>query len=616
MTAQTATAALALPVSRRRARWRSIFHGTENWITAIALAGLTIVPLLEIALRRVLHNGIYGASTITQHLTLIVGIAGAAAAARENRLITLSNLSTLLKGRMRTYSVVFSNAVAATITAFLFAASMQFLMVEREAGQTLAYGVPVWVVESVMPIGFAVIAVRLLWHSGETWRLRALAAAAALALAAAVHLPTESGHGLVPALAALLVATVIGVPAYVTLGGVALILFWAVGQPIASIPVAHYSLVTNPSLPALPLFTLAGYFLAEGQTPQRLVRVFQALFGSLRGGPAIVTVLGCAFFTCFTGASGMTIVALGGLLMPVLVAAGYSERRSLGLLTGSGAIGLLFPPCLPLILYAIISRVPIEKMFLGGLVPGIVMIVAICVWGVIVGNGRERQAFSLKEARASLWAAKWELLLPVVVFGALFTGMATPVEAAALTALYAFVVQTVIHRDLHIFRDAPRVMAECGLLVGGVLIILGVALGLTNYMVDAEITTRLLDWTTAYIHSRWVFLLALNVFLLVVGCLMDIFSAIVVQVPILVPMAAAFGINPVHLGIVFLANLELGYITPPVGLNLFMSSYRFEQPILQVLRAVLPIIVVQSVVVLLITYIPVLTTALPEWLAK
>jgi len=260
--------------------------------------------------------------------------------------------------------------------------------------------------------------------------------------------------------------------------------------------------------------------------------------------------------------------------------------------------------------------VPIEKMFLGGIVPGIVMSVAICVWGVIVGNGRERQEFSLKEARASLWAAKWELLLPVVVFGALFTGMATPVEAAALTALYAFVVQTVIHRDLHIFRDAPRVMAECGLLVGGVLIILGVALGLTNYMVDAEVTTRLLVWTTASIHSRWVFLLALNVFFVLVGCLMDIFSAIVVQVPILVPMAAAFGINPVHLGIVFLANLELGYITPPVGLNLFMSSYRFEQPILQVLRAVLPIIVVQSVVVLLITYIPVLTTTLPEWLAK
>jgi tripartite ATP-independent transporter DctM subunit len=616
MTAQTATAALALPVSRRRARWRSIFHGTENWITAIALAGLTIVPLLEIALRKTLHNGIYGASTITQHLTLIVGIAGAAAAARENRLITLSNVSTLLKGRMRTYSVVFSNAVAATITAFLFAASMQFLMVEREAGQTLAYGVPVWVVESVMPIGFAVIAVRLLWHSGETRCMRAVAAAAALALAAAVYLPTTSGHGLVPALAALLVATVIGVPAYVTLGGVALILFWAIQQPIASIPIAHYSLVTNPSLPALPLFTLAGYFLAEGQTPQRLVRVFRALFGSWRGGPAIVTVLGCAFFTCFTGASGMTIVALGGLLMPVLVGAGYSERRSLGLLTGSGAIGLLFPPCLPLILYAIIARVPIEKMFLGGIVPGIVMSVAICVWGVIVGNGRERQEFSLKEARASLWAAKWELLLPVVVFGALFTGMATPVEAAALTALYAFVVQTVIHRDLHIFRDAPRVMAECGLLVGGVLIILGVALGLTNYMVDAEVTTRLLDWTTASIHSRWVFLLALNVFFVLVGCLMDIFSAIVVQVPILVPMAAAFGINPVHLGIVFLANLELGYITPPVGLNLFMSSYRFEQPILQVLRAVLPIIVVQSVVVLLITYIPVLTTTLPEWLAK
>ncbi len=616
MTAQTATAPPAPAPVRRRAWWKSIVHGTEDWITAIALAGLAGVPLLEIALRKAMHTGIYGASTITQHLTLIVGITGAAAAARENRLITLSNVSTLMKGRTRTYAVMFSNAVAATITAFLFIASVQFLRAEREAGRILAYGVPVWVVESVMPIGFAVITARLLWRSGETWRPRAVAALAALALASAAYLPTTSGHGLVPALAVLLLATIIGVPAYVTLGGVALILFWAVDQPIASIPIAHYSLVTNPSLPSLPLFTLAGYFLAQGQTPERLVRVFRALFGSLRGGPAIATVLGCAFFTCFTGASGMTIVALGGLLMPVLVGAAYSERDSLGLLTGSGAIGLLFPPCLPLILYAIIARVPLEQMFLGGIVPGTVMIAAVCIWGVIVGNGGERQAFSFKESGEALWAAKWELLLPVVVFGALFTGMATPVEAAALTALYAFVVQTVIHRDLHIIRDAPRVMAECGLLVGGVLIILGVALGLTNYMVDAEVTTRLLDWTTASIHSRWVFLLALNLFLVIVGCLMDIFSAIVVQAPILVPMAAAFGVNPVHLGIVFLANLELGYITPPVGLNLFMSSYRFEQPILQVLRAVLPIIVVQSVVVLLITYIPVLTTALPEWLAK
>jgi C4-dicarboxylate transporter DctM subunit len=616
MTAQTQTTPLAPAPSRHCAWWKSVVHRTEDWITAMALAGLAVVPLLEMALRKALHIGIYGASTITQHLTLIVGITGAAVAARENRLITLSNLSTLMKGRTRTYAVMFTSAVAATITAFLFIASVQFVWAEREAGQTLVYGVPIWMVESVMPIGFAAITARLLWHSGETWRSRGAAALAALALASAVYLPTTSGHGLVLALAVLLVATIIGAPAYVTLGGVALILFRAVDQPIASIPIAHYSLVTNPSLPSLPLFTLAGYFLAQGQTPQRLVRLFRALFGSLRGGPAIVTVLGCAFFTCFTGASGMTIIALGGLLMPVLVGAAYSQRDSLGLLTGSGAIGLLFPPCLPLILYAIIARVPLDKMFLGGIVPGTVMIVAVCIWGVFVGNGGERQAFSLKEAGEAVWEAKWELLLPVVVFGALFTGMATPVEAAALTALYAFVVQTVIHRDLHIFRDAPRVMAECGLLVGGVLIILGVALGLTNYMVDAEVTTRLLDWTTASIHSRWVFLLALNLFLVVVGCLMDIFSAIVVQAPILVPMAAAFGVSPVHLGIVFLANLELGYITPPVGLNLFMSSYRFEQPILQVLRAVLPIIVVQSVVVLLITYVPLLTTALPEWLAK
>jgi tripartite ATP-independent transporter DctM subunit len=402
------------------------------------------------------------------------------------------------------------------------------------------------------------------------------------------------------------------------LGGAALILFWGAGQPVASISLDHYRLVTNPTLPTIPLFTMAGYFLAEGGASKRLIRVFQALVGQFRGGPAIVTALVCAFFTSFTGASGVTILALGGLLMPILLAARYSEKTALGLLTGAGSLGLLFPPCLPLILYAIIARITIEQMFLGGIVPGVLLVAMTAWWGVRQGSkeAAATKAFDAREAARALWDAKWELLLPVVALASLFGGFATPVEAAALTALYAFVVETFIYRDLKILRDVPRVMSECGLLVGGVLLILGVALGFTNYLVDAQVPMRALEWVTASIHSRWLFLLLLNVLLLIVGCLMDIFSAIVVVVPLIVPMGEAFGIDPVHLGIIFLANLELGYLTPPVGLNLFLASYRFGKPLSEVYRAAVPMLLVLLTGVLLITYLPPLTTTLPRWLGR
>jgi tripartite ATP-independent transporter DctM subunit len=428
--------------------------------------------------------------------------------------------------------------------------------------------------------------------------------------------PTSPDRLVIPGLITLAIATGLGVPVFVTLGGAALILFWGRGVPIASLPIDHYSLVTNSSIPSIPLFTLAGYCLAEGGAPKRLVRVFRALFGGVPGGSAIVTAVACAFFTSFTGASGITIVAIGGLLMPVLLAEKYSEKAALGLVTGAGSLGLLFPPCLPLILYAIVARVPIEDIFLAGMLPGFVMVAATAWWGIWQGrnNRIEKQEFQWKEARLALWEAKWEILLPVVTLAALFGGFATTVEASALTALYAFVAEVFIYRDLSLRRDVLRVMTECGLLVGGILLILGVALGLTNYLVDAELTARTVAWTTGAIHSRWVFLIVLNVFLLIVGCLMDIYSAIMIQVPLLVPIGEAFGVNPLHLGIIFLANLELGYLTPPVGLNLFLSSYRFNKPVSEVLRAVAPIAIVMFAGVLLITYAPWLTTALPAWL--
>jgi C4-dicarboxylate transporter DctM subunit len=299
------------------------------------------------------------------------------------------------------------------------------------------------------------------------------------------------------------------------------------------------------------------------------------------------------------------------MLMPLLLGSGYAPKSALGLLTSAGSLGGLLPPGLPLVLYAIVAKVSIQDMFLAGILPGLLMIALVAIWGWRQAPRQAaRRRFDVREARAALWDAKWELALPIVAFAGLFSGRATPVEAAALTAVYAFFIEVVIHRELDLRRDVPRVMVQAGLLVGGILLILGVALGLTNYLVDARIPERAVDWVTGAVQSRIVFLLLLNLFLLVAGCFLDIFSATVVLVPILLPLAAAYDIHPVHLGIIFLANMELGYLTPPVGMNLFFAAYRFGKPLPEVFRAVLAPACVLAAGVLLITFLPWLTTAM------
>ncbi|MGA2864931.1 MAG: TRAP transporter large permease subunit [Verrucomicrobiota bacterium] len=606
-----------------RRRW---LREGEELLVSLALGALVLLPLVEILLRKLFHIGLSGTTAFQQHLTLWIGLLGGMLAARDNRLLVLSTLTQFLKGRWRTFARVFSGAFAAGISVFLGLAAWQLVQSEKETGGVLAYGIPLWTVQLIMPAGFLVIALRLLWKVAESWggRLVALLLAGGMVWLGAQPLLAPA-RLMQPALLILLAAVVLGTPIFVILGGAALILFWAHDLPIASISLTHYSMVTNPTLPTVPLFTLAGYFLAEGGASRRLIRVFQALLSRFRGGPAIVTVVACAFFTSFTGASGVTILALGGLLMPVLMGAGYSERSSLGLVTGSGGLGLLFPPSLPLILFAIVastnvkgSGVNIERMFLGSLGPGLLLAALAAGLGVWLGpkETASRPPADRREAGHALWAAKWELLLPLVALVALFGGFATPVEAAAVTAFYAFVVETFIYRDFKRAREIPRVMAECGLLVGGVLLILGVALGFTNYLVDAQIPTRAAEWVTGAIRSKYLFLIALNLCLLAVGCVMDMYSAIVVVVPLIVPLALAYGIDPVHLGIIFLANMELGLLTPTAGLNIFLSSYRFGKPVLQVSRAVLPMQAVLLFGVLLITYLPPLTTFLPRWLGR
>jgi tripartite ATP-independent transporter DctM subunit len=386
-------------------------------------------------------------------------------------------------------------------------------------------------------------------------------------------------------------------------------LLFADGIPIAAIPVETYRIVVSPSIPAIPLFTLTGYLLAEGGSSARLVRLFRALFAWMPGGLVVATTLVCAFFSTFTGASGVTILALGGLLLPVLTQNGLSERFSIGLVTSTGSIGLLFPPSLAVILYGIVAQVPINDLYIAGIIPGMLMVLAVSLYGLAqsLRAAVPRPAFDLREARDAVWDAKWELLLPVVALIAIFGGFTTLIESAALTVVYALIMQTLIHREVSPTRDLPPILTKSVTLIGGVFAILGVAMGLTSYLVDAMVTMQAAEWVQQFVESPLVFLLVLNIFLLVVGTVLDGVSAIIVVVPLIVPIAEAFGIAPLHLAVIFLINLELGYLSPPVGMNLFLAGLRFNRPMTEIFRSTLPFFFILLGVVLFVTYVPALT---------
>jgi tripartite ATP-independent transporter DctM subunit len=585
----------------------------ENGVAGLPLAAMVVLAAAGLG-ARALGTGVPGGGPIVQHLTLWLGFLGALVAAREGRLLNLATTEYLREGgRTRRVLAVVAGTVGAAVAALLAAACWQLVRAERESGAEIALGIPVWVGQAVMPVALAGVALRLAWRADARWSGR-LAAAVGLALGLALSFAPEAIEG-APVwigVAVVVVGTLAGGPLFAALGGVALWLFLVDGTPIAAVPADAYRLAVHPTLPSIPLFTLAGYFLAEGKSAARLLELFRSLVGWLPGGTAIVVVVLCAFFTTFTGGSGVTILALGVLLHQALLADGYRERFSLGLITSSGSLGLLFPPAVPLIFYGIVANAPIPELFRGGLIPGLVAVAATAAFGVVEGRrAAARQAFSPARLGAALAAAKWELSLPVLVVTLLFSGWATLVEAAAAAALWAAVVQVAIHREVPL-RRVPGVLLDATILVGGVLLILCAALGLTSWLVDAQVPLRLLDWAQANLASKWTFLLALNLLLLVVGCLMDIFSAIAVVVPLIAPLGMAFGVDPIHLGIVFIANLELGFLTPPVGVNLFLASYRFEKPILTVTRSVLPFLALRAAIVLVITYVPFLTLALLE----
>jgi C4-dicarboxylate transporter DctM subunit len=425
----------------------------------------------------------------------------------------------------------------------------------------------------------------------------------------------------------LLLLAFLGSPLFSIIGAAALLAFSALSVDSSAVIVELYRLANTPTLIAIPLFTFAGYLLAESNTPKRLVNLTQALFGWIPGGLAIVALVSCAVFTAFTGASGVTIVALGGLLFPVLVSERYSERFSLGLMTTSGSLGLLFPPSLPLILYAMVAsnsrsiagsipEVSVDKLFIAGILPGILLVGVLGLYSMRQGSRTNvpRTPFAWRTVGKAAKDAIWEIPLPFLIIGGIYSGWFTATEAAAVTAFYVVIVEVFLYKDLKLFSDVPRVMQESMILVGAILVILGCAMGLTNYLIDEEVPMKLFAWIQEFISNKAVFLILLNIFLLVVGMMMDIFSAIIVVVPLIVPIAMAYDINPVHLGIIFLTNLEIGYLTPPVGLNLFISSFRFDKPITSVIKATLPFIGILFIALIIITYFPSLSLWLVELL--
>jgi C4-dicarboxylate transporter, DctM subunit len=593
----------------------------EHGLLIVALLGAAALPLAD-TLGRPFGFAVPAGADYLQQLVLWLAFLGGLVATRERRHLSLSTVE-LFGGPVRRFGRVLAAAVSAATVGILTYASVVLVLANREEGRTLMGGTPVWVLELVMPAALALMALRFAWGASERWPGRVIALSAIPAAFALGLVPDTVATLALPMVVSILAALVLGTPVFVAMAALALFFFFQEGLPVAAVTAEVYRLISSPMLPAIPLLTATGYVLAESNASLRLLRFFKSLLGWMPGGLAVIVIAVCALFTTFTGGSGITVIAIGGLVYPMLREDGYPEAFSLGLVTAAGSLGLLFPPSLPVILYSVVAgtreqNVPADQLYLAGLVPGLLMIAMVAAYSIRRGQVLRipRQSFSAKEVLAATWEAKWELVIPVAVVALFLSGTASLVETAAAAFVFAMFVECVVTRDLHVFRTLPAALIKSSVLAGAVLILLSAAMGITSYIVDAQIPDTLVSWVQSHIESRWIFLLALNALLVVVGCLVDIFSAIVVLAPLLVPMATAFEVQPLHLGVVFLSNLELGYLTPPVGLNLFLSASRFDKPLTALFRYVIPFLLMMALSVLLITYVPDLSLGLLKLLGK
>ena len=582
----------------------------DEYLAAFALMGMALIPLIEIISRPMMGSGFENGPLVVQHLGLVMAMFGAIAAERAGHLATL--------GRLIPAGQSFVYAFAGIVCGVLTWSSGHFVWTEMSSHNKLAYDVPVWWLQAMMPLGFLVLGFQLSMRSAQTYGLQLFNGL--LVPLSGFLLARYFDGEVMPLWTSLLllgVSLLCGAPIFAILGGLALTLFWSEGLPLASIALSHYQITVNPSLPALPLFTLAGLVFSKTGAANRLGVVFIAVFGRGVLGTVIAAAVLCSFFTAFTGGSGVTILVLGGLLLPLLRNAGYPEQRSISLVTSASALGVLFAPSIPLIMFAILARVPINTMFLAGLVPAILMIVCLLIFGgyLRVAGENKNDSVSNTELGLAIWRAKWEIFAPVVAIGSLVSGFATPTESAALTAIYAVLTQAFAHKELN-----PRLLLacliNCAQIIGGVMLILGMALGLTNYLVDAGIPDLAIVWVQGVTQNKYIFLFALNVFLVIAAALMEIYAAIVVLVPLLLPLAISYGIDPIHFGIIFLSVMEMGFLCPPAGMNIFFASAVFNQPIRKIASSVVPALIAIFVGTLLISWLPILSTGLPSLLAK
>ena len=590
--------------------------------------------------RTSLVTGLPGYDALVKHLTLWTAMLAGMICTREKQHISLGFAEGMknLKIRKALSSAVIITGSAVTIAAA--AAALSFSLVGFDSEQTLIK-IPLSFISGIIAFSLAVSGVRFASSSGEKKYGSRLAAGIIIGLF--LGLPSImnimyltplmppmwmetllSGYYIffeyadLPLVFFLVALTAFGLPVFVLLGGAAWFMFagtWSVPEVI---PNEMYNLLTGSAIPAIPLFTFAGFILSEGKSGERLVNLFRVFIGKLPGGLAVMAVLVCAFFTTFTGASGVTILALGGLLSFVLInSREYSEKFTKGLITSAGSIGLLFPPSLPIIMYSIQAQISIRDMFLGGIVPGLALVAALSLMGVFHSRRNRKkspgnivpESVSMRDRALALRTSLGDILLPVIILLLYFGGITTLVETGAVAVIYSLFIETVIYRDLKL-KDLSRIVKKAIPVIGGVLMIIAMAKGLSYFIVDAEVPMFLTDFFSSHVSSPLVFLLLLNAVLLVTGCLMDIFSAIMVVAPLIIPLGEIYGIHPVQLGIIFLANLQLGYMTPPVGLDLFLASYAFETPLGKIYRSVIPFFLVQLLVVLLISYVPWFSLAL------
>lgn len=614
---------------------KSWLDRVENVVNVCAILILSALPVAEILVRLIFRAGIPDASGSVKNTVLLVGFLGGMLAARENQHLAIAASTLIRAEKVQKVMQTVSLGLAVVFGTAFCISSVEWIITAFGSG-TLVGFIPIRVFGAVVPLGFLVMTIRFaarIPRSITGWITVAVAVLLGLALAIGsftnliftilLEIP-EYVYALegfwysfisviaLPLLIILVASAAIGTPLFVVLTGAAYLLFARGAGIVAVVPNEGYSMLTSNTIAAIPMFTFVGYVLSESHAGTRLFRLFRAFFGWLPGGMVIASILVSVFFATFTGASGVVILALGGLLYVILHKRGnQSEAFTIGLITGVGDLGLLFPPSLVLILYATSAQINVLDMFLGGLLPGALTVLVFCVVGVYVSlkRGEHRQKFDFKEAASAIGESIWEVLLPVVIVAGYFTGLTTLVETGAVAVLYVIVVEMFIHREFSL-KDLMRAGVKSSIIMGGVLIILAGAKALSYYIVDTQLPFLLIDLVETYIDSKIVFLLLLNLVLLVAGMFMDIFSALVVIVPLIIPLGEVFGINAVHLGVIFVANMALGFMTPPVGLELFLSSYRFGKPLTKIYRYVFPFFILQTTAVLLITYVPWFTTAL------